>query len=69
MGKAPLRGVSGGEALLIKLPGGMCTCTAVLQGGENMYITLSELIQTLGLICEVVTVLILALNFFKSNKK
>ncbi len=34
-----------------------------------MYITLSDIIQLLMLLCEVVTVLLLALGFFKSNKK
>ncbi len=34
-----------------------------------MYITLNDIIQLLMLLCEVVTVLLLALSFFKSNKK
>lgn len=42
---------------------------ALFKGGGEMYITLSDIIQLLSLLCEVVTVLLLALNFFKSNKK
>lgn len=34
-----------------------------------MYITLNDIIQLLMLLCEVVTVLLLALSIFKSNKK
>lgn len=52
--------------LLIKLPSVRKHC---LKGGGEMYITLNDIIQLLSLLCEVVTVLLLALNFFKSNKK
>ena len=34
-----------------------------------MYITLNELLQLLSLLLEVVTVVFLALGYFKSNKK
>ena len=41
----------------------------ILKGDEDMYITLNDIIQLLMLLCEVVTVLLLALSIFKSNKK
>lgn len=42
---------------------------ALFKGGGEMYLTLSDLIQVLLLICEIVTVLLLALDTNKRNKK
>lgn len=61
------RATSGGDRWIVnKAPVG---AQALFKGGGEMYITLSDIIQLLSLLCEVVTVLLLALNFFKSNKK
>ena len=43
--------------------------SASLKGGERMYITFTDLIQFSALVCEIVTVVLLALNYFNKNKK
>ncbi len=68
MGRTRLRGDSQAAiGVLIKLPYG--TMVFCFKGGEEVYITLNDITQLLMLICEVVTVLLPALDWFKSNKK
>ena len=40
-----------------------------VKGGEGVYITLSDLVQILILLCEVIATLLLALDYFKGHKK
>ena len=61
------RAASGGDRWIVnKAPVG---AQALFKGGGEMYLTLSDLIQVLLLICEIVTVLLLALDTNKRNKK